>query len=491
MGGSESMIVELTSRLQSKGDFNVIVFCNCVKEETYENVRYFPLEELFYAVHAQPIHTCIVSRYSEYLPVAINSKVENIFLMSHDTAFSGNVITIHPKLKGVICLGNWHSQHIVNQFPSLSPLIKTIGHGIDVSNLIPTNKIPYKFIYSSLANRGLYKLLTWWPKIIEWQPSATLHIYCNVDSQYMLDTFGEEMNKIRHLINTNKGIVYHGYVDKKPLYESWKTADVWVYPTEFNETFCVTALEAAASKTLVIASNLAGLKETVANRGILMDDLNEDDALHAIIKTMENVELKQSLIQANYEWALKNTWDSQVLKLEELIMSNKFQEINWTTNSKLIDIFNKHVKQAAKILEIGVGTGIYLLSMVKLVQDSTGLAICDCDPELYPIFDANVRHSDIANRIMRVKSETTFNGLMLLVNNAMFDVIYLNNKSDLLDCYSELSVIWGLLNDGGLLVVDNLLDKRIIALHQVLSKHKNHTILCKEGEMVFIIKPKG
>ncbi len=36
------------------------------------------------------------------------------------------------------------------------------------------------------------------------------------------------------------------------LEDAWKTADIWFYPCTFMETFCLTALEAAKSKTFVI-----------------------------------------------------------------------------------------------------------------------------------------------------------------------------------------------------------------------------------------------
>jgi len=491
IGGSESMVVELATRLKN---FNVIVFCNCAVEETYENVRYIPLQQLFYMLHSQFIHTCIVSRYSEYLPVVINSEVENVFLMTHDTAFSGNVITINPKLKGVLCLSEWHAQCITAQYSALIPFIKIIGHGIDVSKISASPKIPYKFIYSSLANRGLHNLLMLWPKIVHWQPSATLCIYSDIDSKYMLDNYGDEMNKIRHLVNTTPGIIYHGYVDKQTLFESWKTADVWFYPTAFNETFCVSALEAAASGTLAIATNVAALKETISDRGVLLDNL--DQAVETIIRVMENQSLKKSLIDANYEWAIGKTWESQTVKLEELLMMNMFEGRglpNWMdgvdVRKQFIDIFNEHVKPTARIVEVGVGAGLSLLSMMGLVKDSTGVAIYDCmhANKLWCSFDANVRHSGFVSRVAVIKSESTFNGLLLLLNDAV-DVIYLNNKSEMLDCYAELSVAWAALKVGGLLVIDNLLDKRNIALTHLLNKCKNASVLLRDESRAFVLK---
>ena len=496
MGGSESMIVEMATHIQAMGKFNVIVFCNCDQDEMYENVRYITLPKLFQTLHSHFIHTCIISRYSEYLPVVLNSEVENIYLMAHDIAFSGNVITANHKLKGIICLSKWHSEHITTQFPTLQSLIKIIGHGIDVSKLESSYKIPFKFIYSSLANRGLYDLLLMWPKIMDWQPSARLHIYSNIDSQYMLDSFGDKMAQIRGLIENTAGVVHHGLVNKQTLYESWKTADVWFYPTAFDETFCVTALEAAASKTLAIATNVAALKETVSNRGILIDKL--DDAVEIIIRAMENVELKKSLVDSNYEWATINTWNAQSLKLEKLLMDNIFEHrgvFNWSyhedSRKRFIEIFQQFIKPSSKILEIGVGTGISLLTMMDLVKDSTGIAIYDCPSanKLMCSFDANFRYVGFIDRVIKIPIATTIESLVEVSKmNNLLDVIYFNNKSNLLDCYSEINIAWTLLKVGGILIVENLIGARIEAVQHLINKLKNTSVLWKDSQRIFIIK---
>ena len=54
----------------------------------------------------------------------------------------------------------------------------------------------------------------------------------------------------------------HGWVSKQVLAEHYQDAEYWLYPCIFEETFCLTALEAAISKTVVITNGLAALSET-------------------------------------------------------------------------------------------------------------------------------------------------------------------------------------------------------------------------------------
>ena len=70
-----------------------------------------------------------------------------------------------------------------------------------------------------------------------------------------------------------------------------------------------------------------------------------------------------------------------------------------------------------------------------------------------------------------------------------FDAIYFNNNNnDLLDCYAEMIVAWQILKIGGLLIVENLLDKRIVAVQHLLDKCKNSKCLFMDKQRAFIKK---
>lgn len=496
LGGSESMIVELATQLHLLGRFQVMVFCNCTQEEVYKNVRYIPLTHVFHVLHSNYIHTCIISRYSEYLPLMINSTTENIYLLAQDIAFSGNVITLARKLKGIICLTPWHAKEIERIYPVFNPLMKIVGHGIECSKLTPSTKIPYKFIYSSMANRGLLELLRMWPKIIQWQPSSTLHIYSSIDSQYMKNTFGEMMKQIDELIQTSVGVIYHGWVDKHALYESWKTADVWFYPTNFKETFCVTALEAAASKTLVITTNLAGLQYTVGDRGILLDSL--DNAVDIVINTMENTALKESLIEKNYQWALTNTWETQTTNLENILLTNKVEYLdtyNWTDNNETRALFTEtmrqHLHSGARILELGADTGISLIYMLFTINNSTGVAIDTWNriPYLRMSFDSNLIHTEMAERITAISASATDGLLELCKKDDSFNLIYFNTKKgDMMDFYSELVIAWKLLQNEGLMIIGSLEGPRLEAVSHFIRVYYESSTIWKKHSHICIKK---
>ena len=179
----------------------------------------------------------------------------------------------------------------------------------------PLEKTTNMFIYSSFPNRGLLPLLKMWREIVDRFPDATLHICADVDGAWVNSVEQEMMREIRGLLEW-KGVVYRGWLSKQELADVFSRAEYWLYPCTFKETFCLTALEAAISKTLCITNGLAALQNTVGDRGVLIKD---DDWKTVLFQIMENPAERRRLTELNYAWASKLTWESQADKLYQML----------------------------------------------------------------------------------------------------------------------------------------------------------------------------
>ncbi len=310
MGGSETFVVEMARHIQASGKYNVVVYCNCKEPSYFEHVEYLPISQFNTKVD---MDVCMVSRYSEYLPVAFQSNAKQVFFIAHDLTPSGVVIPMHPKLSKVFCLTEWHCHYFTNIFPQLREKVEAFSYGIDVSNFSPhsTTKVKNRFIYSSFPNRGLLSLLLVWPDIVARYPDASLYIYSDVDGQWVNQVEPEMMREIRALLSEANNIVYKGWTDKQSLYNAWATAEYWYYPCTFKETFCLTAFEAAASKTVCITNGLAGLQNTVGDRGFIANTL--DDLFSIMDPTRENE--RNEKVKKNYEYVCKMSWESRASEL--------------------------------------------------------------------------------------------------------------------------------------------------------------------------------
>ena len=196
VGGSETWVIEMTKYIKQLTDFEVIVFCNCEENEIFEGVYYNKLSEYISFISKNTIKYCIISRFSEYIPVStINNNIENIFVILHDLQLSGNIIPIHPKIKKMFCLTEWHKNHFLQSFPQFSDRTFSLNYGIDFTNFTSSTimKKPFSFIYSSFANRGLLVILKMWGKIIDKYPSATLNIFTDMNNKWANTYYPEEM----------------------------------------------------------------------------------------------------------------------------------------------------------------------------------------------------------------------------------------------------------------------------------------------------------
>jgi GR25 family glycosyltransferase involved in LPS biosynthesis/predicted O-methyltransferase YrrM len=336
VGGSETWVIEMARYINQLSNFEVIVFCNCEEDDNFEGVKYLQLSRYLQTISEINVEHCIISRFSEYIPATIEGHVENIHLILHDLQLSGNVIPIANKIKNIFCLTEWHKEHFLEVFPQFEKITHPLHYGIDFTNFLsdqPLEKQPYSFIYSSFPNRGLNIVLKMWPQIVSRYPEAVLHIFTDVNNKWANDFYPEELKEIRERLEVYKeiyptSVINHGWVDKKTLANFWKQSTIWLYPCKFKETFCLTALEAALTKTLVITNDLAALQNTVGDRGIVIPgDADTEDwqntAFEKICDALDDPDKTKSLIERNYQWALTHSWKERANYLLQNFIFNK------------------------------------------------------------------------------------------------------------------------------------------------------------------------
>jgi hypothetical protein len=309
LGGSETWVIETARYIQRSRKYTTVVFCNCEAPSFFEGVGYNPVSLFHEFITTTPVEVCMVSRYTEYVPVALVGQTKKIKIIFHDNLIPETVIPISPKIE-LYGLTDWHSNCIKQVFPQFP--VKTQHYGVNLNEFTP--KIKNSFIYSSFPNRGLSVLLKMWPRITNKFPDSTLNIFCDLEQEWVNQVAPQEMEEIKTLLKVNKtGIKLHGWVSKTELLSHWAKTEYFLYPCIFEETFCLTAMEAAASKTLVITNGLAALSET-ARYGITVPGNPkttewQNCCLAKLFEAMEND--NSTLIEQNYNFAKSLNWESQ------------------------------------------------------------------------------------------------------------------------------------------------------------------------------------
>ena len=414
------------------------------------------------------MHTSIISRYSEYIPATIHSNVDHIIVIVHDIQLTGQIIPIHPKIKTIVCLTEWHRNRFVQEIPQFKDKCVVCHHGIYTQNFnqnkrIATSRRP-KFIYSSFPNRGLYILLEMWSNILLLFPNAILDLYVDLDHKWFSDNFPVMKERIQTLLKPflNKSVYYHGWVNKQTLNQAWVDADVWLYPCIWEETFCLTALEAAASKTLAITTDLAALSETVGDRGIIVsgDPTREEwkkQALLDLIKTLNNPTYYTDLVEKNYKWAIEHHWKN--IPIFNYIQNQwEYRGLyNWTCDyprgsksiiTKILN-FKAHRWPQPKILDIKTHTGTSALGFKSIFRNGS-LSLFDFfNPSIFKSFENNFKNMPT----------TTFRYFKLVQPiiqiHEEFDLIHVNGMEweKSFELYSILVSSWNVLKSNGVFIL--------------------------------------
>lgn len=206
-----------------------------------------------------------------------------------------------------IALTQWHKDTIQDKYGINLP-IEVIGNSIDRKTFTgKTKKVKDSFIYSSAADRGLYRLLSMWPEVRSEAPNATLNVFCPGYSQPNVESWPD-------------GVTYHGTVSQQELHEWQEKSEYWLHPTEYEETYCITALEMQYANVIPVTTNVAALAEVVGSRGYTLDANETNEAFVTIIKELKkSPRLREIYMNKGHQWAKQQSWNLRILEWIKLL----------------------------------------------------------------------------------------------------------------------------------------------------------------------------
>ena len=105
-----------------------------------------------------------------------------------------------------------------------------------------------------------------------------------------------------------------------------------MYPTDFSETYCITALEAMAAGCLVASVKYAGLADTVGDRGVMCespitDEKNKKELLRKLFFVMDRPDIKKRYVDKAREWALNQTYYNLAIEWIKMFKSRVYRMI--------------------------------------------------------------------------------------------------------------------------------------------------------------------
>ena len=306
-GGAETCVAKLAKQFPS--DYRVYI-AGGVKDEIKDNVVYISFSKLADLLQSTPFQTVIISRYIAFLE-DYEFSTDKLYIWIHDLSVLGfawgreiDAPTIMNKwdfrIDKYICLTEWHKQHIIQNFPQIRDKIHVIPNGIESSVFpIQSQKVKNRFVFTSRPERGYTRILELWGDIEKRLPGAELKLATYVNYPRNAD---EE--KQLQVIQNTPSIEWLGCLNSRQLYDLIGTAEYWLYPTNFCETFCITAIEMLRSEVICLYYPVAALQNTVGDYGIPLSRGTEVDTIIAVSK---DTEMKERMKLRGFEYA--NTFD--------------------------------------------------------------------------------------------------------------------------------------------------------------------------------------
>lgn len=256
-GGSETAAIEVAKWIKVKTGRNVKLFQPRQKRDVMASgVEYLPSDALQgYLQNIEPA-AHIAWRHSVRLTNAPS------YIWCHDLQCPGAQAT--ENYDKIVALSEFHKNYLRETNGVPDDKIVLGFNGINPKDFAQDAvRDPLKVVFSSSPDRGLVQSIDIVKKARE-QSGLDIELHCFYGTANMRKMgLNEWADQIENKIKEHDFVVYHGMVNKQVLMRHFKEAAVWLYPADFIETYCITAIEALCAGAWPIVRDMGALKYTM------------------------------------------------------------------------------------------------------------------------------------------------------------------------------------------------------------------------------------
>ncbi|HBF31249.1 glycosyltransferase family 4 protein [Rhizobium sp.] len=280
MGGTESAVVYLSTALARAGA-KVTLLNNPTHEMVVDGVHLVPSDKMPPGLIDRCDALVVIS-------TAVGSRIRQSFgqktpllLWCHldvDQAYIKSLAQEEERKawSGYVMVSQWQAERFAGHFGLDQARTHVIGNAVSPAFLaqppapawFETGDAPTLF-YSSTPYRGLDMLLQCFPAIRLAVPDVRLKIHSSMGI-YGLGLERDSYRYLYELARNLPGVDYVGPVSQPELALSLQSAAALAYPTSFDETSCIAAMEAMACGADVLTTDRGALPETLSGFGCML-----------------------------------------------------------------------------------------------------------------------------------------------------------------------------------------------------------------------------
>ncbi len=307
-GGSETAAIEVARWIKKKTGRRVKIFQQRSAISTMPSgVEYLPVEELKgYLNNIEP-YAHIAWRHPSRLTWAKS------FIWCHDLQCPG--ASQAQNYDKIVALSEFHKNYLIetNGVPKDKIVLGYNGINPDDFNVEHEPRDPLKVVFSSSPDRGLVQSIDIVKKARELS-NLDIKLHCFYGTENLRKMGHTDWaNAIEQKIKDNDFVVYHGMVPKKTLMKHFFESAVWLYPADFIESYCITAIEALACGTWPIVRDMGALKYTMKEAieknmcDVLTAEVKDEASVltwaKALVSAIEEKKYERVMIErSDYSW---------------------------------------------------------------------------------------------------------------------------------------------------------------------------------------------
>ncbi len=279
LGGSEYAMMKLAEQFADHG--HDVTVTGKVADEVKAGVKYIAYSNLSRNQHFDVV---VANNYIHYVPLFDEMKItyKQSYFWLHNFDFygwlrgkalpnDGHDILDDPRITAFVAVSDYQKQKLETLFPAMKGRLIVLNNATDPRDFdrINVRRVPGKFVYSSSPERGLERLLTAWPDIRAKLPHASLTVTTPPYAMKWYDKFKTALDGVN-------------FIDSQPpnkLYTLIKSSEYWMYPSTYDETYCITALEMMMGGVKLITTDTGNLKYLTEGRASVVRADQSDQAI--------------------------------------------------------------------------------------------------------------------------------------------------------------------------------------------------------------------
>ena len=205
-------------------------------------------------------------------PKAVKSKALKVW-WSCDQYTTGSFRDFAPLVDKIVTISPFHTKYFETTYRITNAIDIDLPVRVKDFDKVEVEKIPNRLIFTSVPDRGLQFLHPMWAEIKLNFPDASLVI----TSDYRLWGCKSPMNE-KHRMSwlRSADVMFRGAIKRMEMVEEVLKAQLLVYPSIYEELFCIAVSEAQYAGAYPITSTTGALETT--NMGTMIAG-NADDAL--------------------------------------------------------------------------------------------------------------------------------------------------------------------------------------------------------------------